>query len=373
MRICYLADWQSIHTQRWLRYFVDRGHEVFLISNRPQRCRELEGIALYDLMLSKWEGLKMRRGCYRIYMALRLLKLKVLLKKIRPDILHAHYVSYYGWWGAKSGFHPFVLTAWGGDIYRDPNESQDARVKVMFALKRADLITSDNEDLRKATIELGAPSDINYVIGWGVDTSKFKPGIDSSDVRQRLNLGDSPVVLSTRSFKPFYNIDIIIMAIPLVLERVPNAKFILNNYFGYEDEKMRRLVKELGVEEAVRFVGRLDHSEMPKYYNVADVFVSVPSFDATSVSLLEAMACGVSPVVSDLDSVKEWIKDGENGYIVPVRDHKALAEAIVRLLKDGRTRELFATRNVALIKERADHYKHMERMEELYFSLLQRS
>lgn len=370
MRICYFADWQSIHTQRWLRYFADKGHEVHLISNHPKNCKELQGIILHNFLLSPGEGLKEKRGCYRLYLALRHRKLNKLLKKIKPDILHSHYVSYYGWWGAKSGFHPFVLTAWGGDIYRDPNESEIAKSNVVYALKQADLITADSADLREATIKLGAPSDNNYVIEWGVDLSQFNPQVDSSGIKEKLNLGDSPVVLSARSFKPFYNIDTIVQAIPYVLKKVPETKFILKNSYGDEEPKIRQLVDQLGLNEAVRFVGTVDYSEMPKYYTVADIFVSVPSFDATAVSLLEAMACGLSPVISDLDSPKEWVRNGENGYVVPVREPEALAEAIIRLLNDESTRNLFAERNIAIAKEKADHYKHMERMEKLYYSLI---
>ncbi len=375
LRICYIADGTSIHTQRWLSYFVKKDHQVHLIA---YDCRDLpsdngkeslKGVIVHSLT-PKFEGtLRRLNHTNRICLMRRKLRLKELLRKMRPDILHAHYVEKYGWWGAISGFHPFVLTAWGSDIYDAPRRSEKSKQRTMYALRQADLITADSADLRAATIELGAPYHNNHVIQWGVDLTQFNPQIDPSDVRERLHLGSSPVILSSRGFKPVHNTDILIRAIPSVLRETPDAKFILKNRFLCDDTQLRQLVKKLGVSDSVRFVGSVEYSEMPKYYTVSDIFVSIPPFDGTPVSLLEAMACGTAPVVSDVPSVREWIKDGENGFIVPIRDHELLGQAIIRLLGDAETRKVFNERNLSLVREKADHKKHMGRMEKLYYSL----
>ena len=375
MKICYLADGRSIHTQRWLRYFASKGHEVHLIIYDSQELPPEEemknlGIKVHCFAPKFEEKLERLNHTRRICLMRRELKLKRLLRKIKPDILHSHFVEKYGWWGARSGFHPFVLTAWGSDIYICPRRSQKSRERISFALKQADLITSDSEDLRRATIELGASPDRSYIVQFGVDLTRFNPKVDPSAVRKKLKLGDSPVVLSSRGFRPIYNNDVLVRAIPLILKEVLDAKFILKNRYEAKGAELKRLVRELKVDGSVRFVDSVEYNEMPGYYAASDVFVSIPSSDATSVALLEAMACGVAPVVSDLPSAREWIKNGENGYIVPARDPEALAKAIVRLLKDEVTRKLFIKRNLFLIEEKANHHKHMERMERLYYSLI---
>ena len=81
LKICYLADWKSIHTQRWLKYFVNNGHDIHLISNEPQECFELSGITLHNFLFQKIETLKTKKGCYKLYLTLRLLKLKSLIKQ----------------------------------------------------------------------------------------------------------------------------------------------------------------------------------------------------------------------------------------------------------------------------------------------------
>jgi len=376
LRICYLADGRSIHTQRWLSYFASKGHEVHLIvyssreSPEEDDRRKLGNVKVHDFTPKFEESISKLSHTRRLCLMRRRLKLMKLLRKIRPDVLHSHFVEKYGWWGAISGFHPFVLTAWGSDIYICPEMSPKSKRQIKYALKQADLVTSDSEDLRKAIVKLDAPPDKVFLVQFGVDLTRFNPQVDASSVRERLSLGDSPVVLCSRGFKPIYNTEILIRAIPLILSEVPDAKFILKNRYENEGAELRSLAKELKVNGAVRFVSSVGYDEMPRYYAASDVFVSIPSSDATPASLLEAMACGVAPVVSDLPSVREWIRDGENGYIVPARDPEALAFAMIKLLRDVPTRRLFVERNLALVRERADHHRHMENMENLYYSLV---
>ena len=373
LKICYIAPWNGVHTQRWLRYFARKGHLVHLISDNPCKCKELEGVVLHNFSFKNEKIIK--KISQKLYLFMREQKAIWLLKMIKPDILHAHFLVDYGWLGAKTGFHPFVLTLWGSDIYIYPKQSKENEAKAKFVLSKADLVTSPSQDLRRVAIGLGASPDNYYIILWGVDLSRFNTQIDGDEVRKNLNIksGD-PVVLSLRSFKPLYNIDIIIQAIPYVLNEIPYAKFILINNlkgsYGDEERKIRELADRLKIGDAVKFVSAVEHEELPKYYRACDVYVSVPSSDGCSVSLLEAMACGIPPIVSDLPSPKEWVKDGESSCVVPVRDPIALAHAIISLLKDKEKQRLFAQRNLILVKEKADHYVHMQHMEELYFKLV---
>jgi glycosyltransferase involved in cell wall biosynthesis len=105
----------------------------------------------------------------------------------------------------------------------------------------------------------------------------------------------------------------------------------------------------------------------------SDVFLSVPSVDATAVSLLEAMACGTPVVVSSLESALEWVTDGESGLVVEPRDLAGLRQAVLRLIDDPTLRSNLGKRSSAIIRERADHEAHMARMEQLCLELVGRS
>jgi len=366
MKICYLADAYSIHTQRWVKYFADKGHEVFLISYRQFGNNKIKNVKLYVLkeIQSKIWGIS-----FIINLLFTSIQVRKIIKKINPDIIHAHFVTDNGLFGALSGFHPLVVTAWGSDILLRPQKTKN-RYIARYVLKKADLVTCDSDKVKQAMIALNNKAENSYVIQWGVNLDKFNPSIDATAIKTRLNIDNAPAVISTRNFGVIYNIDTIIKAIPFVVKEIPDVKIILKNAYGTMEPELRNLAKELAVIESGIFVGMIDYDEMPTYLKASDVFISVPSSDSTSISLLEAMACELPVIVSDLPANREWVKDEWNGYIVPIRDEKALADAIVKLLKDEKKRKLFGRRNYELVKEKGDYEKNMEKMEELYGSLL---
>ncbi|MCK4409261.1 MAG: glycosyltransferase family 4 protein, partial [Candidatus Eisenbacteria sp.] len=258
------------------------------------------------------------------------------------------------------------------DVYLTPHTSFLKGRLARLALRRADLVTGDSEDILEQAVAMGAAREACHVIQWGVDLTAFRPDAPS-DVRARLGIpADSPVVISIRSFtQPYYNIDVIVRAIPGILAKRPDTHFIIAGNEG-DDAELRSLAGKLSIGEKAHFVGKIPHEELPGYLVTSDAFLSVPSVDATAVSLLEAMACGTPVVVSSLDSALEWVTDGENGLVVSPRDQAALEAAVLQLLDSpARSRE-FGTISAGIVRERADHEAHMTRMEELCLELIER-
>jgi glycosyltransferase involved in cell wall biosynthesis len=178
------------------------------------------------------------------------------------------------------------------------------------------------------------------------------------------------VVLSTRSFtQPYYNIDLIIETAVRVRARHPGVHYIFAGLEG-TDVRFRSLAREVGLEENVHWVGRIPHEELPAYLNAATVFVTVPSVDATAVSLLEAMACGGAVVATALPSAREWIRPEETGLTVPPRNRDALVSAVTRLIGDAPLRERLGQAAEREVRARADHDRSMARVEEIYTSLI---
>ncbi|MCK4510241.1 glycosyltransferase [bacterium] len=361
MRIAYLSIGGHIHTERWLRFFVDRGHDVHLMTVQPA---PIEGVKLYDIRT----GIPFKA----LHYAVALRKVKRILAEIQPDLLHTHFLTGYGYWGVFSGFHPNVLTVWGDDVYLTPHTSFLKGRLARMALRGADLVTGDSDDILEHAIAMGAGRKACHVIQWGVDLSAFRPDAPS-DVREQLGIpADSPVVISIRSFtQPYYNIDVIVRAMPGILEKRPDTHFIIAGNEG-EDTEFRALAGELSIDERAHFVGKIPHEELPAYLVASDAFLSVPSVDATAVSLLEAMACGTPVVVSSLDSALEWVTDGKNGLVVSPRDQGALESAVLQLLDSPERRREFGTISAGMVRERADHEAHMSKMEELCLELVDR-
>ena len=361
IKIAYLSIGGHIHTERWLGYFVERGHEVDLLTAQPS---PIPGVRVHDIRT----GIPVKP----LHYAVALRKVKRILGEIGPDLLHTHFLTGYGYWGAFSGFHPFILTVWGDDVYLTPHESFLKGKLARRVLAQADLVTGDSADILKHAAAMGADPERCHLVLWGVDLESFHPGV-GSDVRSRLGIpAEAPVVISIRSFtQPYYNIDTIVSTVPKVHAEFPEAHYIFAGNEG-DDSAFRQMAAGLGIDERAHFVGRIPHDELATYLVASDVFVSVPSVDATAVSLLEAMACGTCALVSDLPSALEWVTHEESGLAVPPRDAAALTDAILRLLRSPELRRRMGETGVGVIHARADHRAHMARMEELSLDLVER-
>lgn len=296
-----------------------------------------------------------------------------LINQWKPDILHAHRVSSAGWIGAFTGFHPFVVTPWGSDLYSHPYRSTTARILAHKVLEKADLITTDSQDLRKQAIKFGANPEHTTVIGWGVDLEIFYPDHANSQLKENFNILNSFVILSPRGVDPVYNLDIILLAFKKVLKEIPNSTLILRDYNTKQAYKtyLTSMIAQLGIQNSIRWVGELDDwKQVVNLYRLADIVVSVPSSDGTPVSLLESMACGKPVISSDLPSIREWINHDQNGLLVPQRDSDALSQAILALLTNPQKKKKFASYNIPLIQERANHHAEMSKIELLYKNLI---
>jgi glycosyltransferase involved in cell wall biosynthesis len=131
------------------------------------------------------------------------------------------------------------------------------------------------------------------------------------------------------------------------------------------------MIHHLNIDANIRWIGPVEPWEaIAHYLRLAEIMITVASSDSTPVSLLEAMACGIPIIASNLPSIREWIVDGENGLLIPPRDPTLLAQAIVNLLDDPQSCQRFSAKNIELIRNRADHEIEMQKMESLYHQLL---
>lgn len=362
--ICYFANANSIHTQRWVNCFAERGWKVDLITWRPVEKSKLH------------PKVKLHRFFFPPHYIARymaLIEIMRLTRKIRPNIIHAHYVNVFGvlagLYARLTGFRPIVMSAWGPLRLRTSKGLQRRLVK--YALKKADVILVHSRLVKQTVIDLGASPKKVRTFSWGIDLDEFNPQRDSTKVKKELELSDCPVVISIRSFEPVYNVECLVNAIPLVLKRIPNAKFIIAGA-GSLEHKLKGLAKSLGVFDSVRFAGYVSHEEIPLYLCASDVYVSTSLADGGtcgSVSLCEAMACGLPVVVTDIPANRECIRDW-SGYFVPPKNSKLLAERIMDILKNSEKRKSFGKRNYEFAREMLNQKKSMKKIEKLYESLL---
>jgi glycosyltransferase involved in cell wall biosynthesis len=369
LRLAFVGEPNSIHTRRWVTWFAEQGHEVHL----------LEG---FGATIAPGLDDRIRVERYRAFGRVRIpvlgsfqgrRELRRLLGRIRPDVLHGHFVRRFGWQAASAGFHPYVISPWGSDLLKVPRHALRTRWWNRRALRGADLVTVSSEHMRAAALRAGARGGRIETVQHGVDTRRFSPGPPPSGLAEALGVADRAVIFSPRAVRPLYRHETIVDAFaslpdePILVMTRGNAD---PAYLASQLDRMRTR----GVADRVRIVDAIAHEEMPSYLRMADVVVSVPESDSFPVSVLEAMACATPVVVSDLPPARETLGPIVPELIVPVGDPPALATALRRALAltEGERRNLGEALR-AYVVQAADYATNMARMEGLYRRLAGRA
>jgi glycosyltransferase involved in cell wall biosynthesis len=353
MKICFFANAASIHTHRWAIHYTKQGHDVTVFSLTPA---EIPGVTVRSIAPDP-----NRRG--RIAYLLCLPALRRALRRLQPDVLHAHYAGGYGLAAALAGFHPLVTTANGSDVLIVPRKSRLMGQVVRFSLRQADLVTSGSRHVTAVLEALGVSRHRILTLPYGIDPSMFHPG-------RRQTLPDrSPLVVSTRTLEAVYNVGLLIEALPEIFQQFPRATALIAGDGG-ERAKLEARVGHLGLADRVTFLGKRQPAEIAGYLSAADVFVSTSFSDGNNISLNEAMACGAFPVATDIPVNREWIVHGQNGFLTSPTDAAALASFVNRALADRELRTQAAAANWNIIQQRGLWTAAMETMEQRYRNLI---
>jgi len=251
----------------------------------------------------------------------------------------------------------------GTDVLLSARDSRISAGMVQRAIRRAGLIFSVAPHMTRRLVELGADASRIRTFPRGVDLEKFV-------MPERPRDAARPVILSNRKLEAVYNIEQMIRAAPRVIASHPGARFVIQGE-GSLREPLTALARSEGVASSVVFEGAVDHDRVPASLARADIFVSCSRSDGASVSLLEAMACGLYPIVSDIEANRSWIgpEGGGHGDLVPLDDPDALARAIGRAIDGLASGKTQLSENRTLIMRKASWSSNMPLMEEGYRSL----
>jgi len=346
MKICYLADAGSIHIQRWIGFFVEKDYEIHLISFRKG---EIEGVSLHYLR-------PLIPFSFNLSYILSIPTIRMMVKEIKPDLLHAYYATSYGFIGACCNFTPFLVSCIGSDVMINLQRSAPYRWITNLALKEATFVTSVSRPITDRIIEQGIPVERIQTIPLGVDHEKFFPS--SQDQKEFLSL-------STRSLEPIYNIETILKGFSYLKRDGFQGKLVILGG-GSQEKRLKKISIGFGLSGNVDFVGAVPPDEVANYLRVSKIYLSMSLSDGASTSLFEALACGAFPIVSDIPANREWIVHGENGFLVPPMDSRALARCVMEAFNNSNIMENAAKKNFELIQNKAILQKNLEEMESIY-------
>lgn len=370
MRLCYVAPLWSVHTVRWMRYFAQRGHEVHVLTPSFQGMPDLPDVKVHPLPYLRTGSRALDLLVAGVLLLPMVLRFRRLLRAIKPDVVHVHSINDAALFATLAGSRPLVVTAWGHDVLIGPKRSRILRQMVQFIIRKADMITCDAEHMKEALIRLGAAPSKVHIVYFGTDVEKLRPERRVPELRERLGIQGAMGVISLRSLDPIYDVASLVKAVPPVLERCPNVKFVIAG-FGPEEANLKELASSLGVAERVQFVGRLSEEEIPAYLASADIYVSTALSDGgLASSTAEAMACGLPVIITDGYDNRKWVEDGISGFIVPPRSPEAVAARIIHLVEHEEDRKRLGLKGRGVIVERNNWAEVMSRMGERYEQLV---
>ena len=394
MRYLFVVDGRSPIAINWIRHFAEQGDQVYIAStfactmDFPINGLEITPVAFSAFkkpshspgsasartlglrtVIRQWFGpLTVRRASQ---------KLSGFIERVKPDLIHAMRIPYEGMLTAealrlRSSLHSslrshrpdalsgarLIVSSWGNDFTWHAPSSRLMGQYTRRALQFTDAFHADCQ------------RDVRLAKEWGLDASKpslvapGNGGIELDVFHPNSKPVDEPVIINPRGFRPYVRNDVFFKAIPLVLAKHPNAKFICASMAG--EPQAIQWIKELEIGQAVELLPLLPHTQMAQNFRRAQIVVSPSLHDGTPNTLLEGIACGCFPVAGDLESIREWITPNENGLLFDSQSPQSIADVIVAAIENKGLRKKASGLNQHIISTRAEYKHNMGRVEKFY-------
>ena len=385
MRLLFVADGRSPIAQNWIRYFVERGdeaHEVCLASSFA--CSLPFPVAGLEIIPVAFSGLKkatrppgtasartvdlrtaIRQWLGPLTLRRAAVQLRSYIEKVKPDLVHAMRIPYEGMLSAVArsgadhvGKAPLIVSTWGNDFTLHAPSTRLMGHYTRRTLHIADALHTDCQ------------RDVRLAREWGF--GKEKPvlvapgngGVRSDVFYPPARPVEEPVIINPRGFRPYVRNDVFFKAIPLVLARQPQARFVFALMAG--ESQAAEWIAKLDIGHAVELLPALAHNQMAETFRRAQIVASPSVHDGTPNSLLEGLACGCFPIAGDLESIREWITPRENGLLFDPASAQSIADALLTAIENKSLRQKAAGLNQKLIAARAEYQINMERVETFY-------
>lgn len=345
IKIALVSSAESTHTIRWANALSKLGLQVFLISQH-----ELKGVLVDDVKFLKLKF----SGSGGYFMNVP--QFKKIIRKIEPDVIHAHYASGYGTLLANSGFN-FILSVWGSDVYDFPNQSIVKKYLLKRALAKADKLYSTSHCMKLETLKY-TNKHID-VIPFGVDVDLYF---------DRQKDGDFFRIGIVKVLADKYGVDILIRAFSIVVSKVKSPLQLVIAGDGPDYKKLKNLGDELGIANLIHFLGWVDNHQVPDLLKTFDVFVVPSRLDSESfgVAAVEAGAARLPCIVSNVGGLPEVVVDGLTGLVVPKESPEELATALIYLIENNSLCEKFGNNGYERVKTEYSWWANVNAMKNQY-------
>lgn len=342
MRVLYFSTDYGPHDHRFLAALARTPHRVyFLRLARSARQTEDRPVPAEVAQIA-WAG---GNGPFRWGDVPRLVQdIRRVIRVVRPDLIHAGPIQTCAFVAALSGFRPLLTMSWGFDLMQDAERNGWWRWVTTFTLRRSSFFVSDARVTRSKAVEFGMRPDRTAIFAWGVNLQEFRPegatrrkerapgmSKNAEAGRARRSTGPRPfVLLCNRSWEARYGVDVLVRAFVIAGRQNHGLSMMLVGG-GSQVNELREMLLDAGQMDRVQLGPQVSPPDMPRWYHAADLFVSPSHVDGSSVSLMEALACGKPVLVSDIPANKEWVRNNVNGWLFRDGDVENLANMILRI------------------------------------------
>ncbi|MDQ7779739.1 MAG: glycosyltransferase family 4 protein [Planctomycetota bacterium] len=371
LRICYISDWASVHCQRWATAMAGRGHNVIVVT--PYAGAQPRPAGAVPVVVRPLYPFGARALMRPLHALLNCVSFRRFLARSAPDVIHLM--------GLFPVLHPMltptvsrlsrlVVSTWGADIVWDPPKdeplSKEPFLSVWtkkFILRQARAITATSRFQVAVTQEYAPPWLTVRHIPYGVDLGLFNP-------ERYPKRPDGPLFIAyVKSVAPKYGPDVALAAFRIVKSEIRHAGMIMAGD-GPMLASLKRTAADSRLDDAVRFLGRVGHEEVPAVLASADLLVMPSVCEETfGVVALEAAAMGLPVIASKVGGVSEVVVDGVTGLLVPPGDEKTLARAIIELARDRARMKAMGRAGREFVAKTYSWDRCVDQMEEVYLQV----
>lgn len=361
-KIMFLSAANSIHTVKWVNSLSKKYeiHLVYCSNHKPNMDNIANNVILHELKFNAPMGYYLNK-----------FELKRLFENIKPDLVNVHYASGYGTLARMSKLKPVLLSVWGSDVYDFPYESNFKKKVLTKNILYAQKIASTSKVMAKQVYKVVENlKEKIYITPFGVDTDKFK----NNGKRNNKKI----IIGNVKTLDVKYGIDYLILGVSELLKiRKKNGEETRNIELhiygdGNQRNELEKIVKEENLERVVFFKGKIPNDDVPNVLNKMDIFcaTSVISSESFGVAVVEAMACELPVIATNVDGFSEVMVNNKTGILINKKDYLTIANALEELINDKNKRIYCGKEGRKRVLKNYNWNDNVKTMEKIYEEMI---
>ncbi len=362
MKVLYIHRDDSVHDRRFIDALGNLAVEVVALQLENRGNDKGSWKPPDNVNLVSWS--RYDRPFRWSYGDLFTKELQKLVQSMHPDVIHAGPVDLCGYLAAKSGFSPLVAMSWGYDLLVNAESNFINRSRVRFTLNRTTVLLADCKAVSDQAHRFGFPFKRIVTFPWGVDLRVFRPGTGER-LRTEFGWDKKTILLSTRSMEKLYGCDVLVDAFIKAAQSNEHLCLLMLGD-GSQKEQLMDKIASAGLNERVKFTGFVPETDITQYFQASDVYISASHSDGSSVSLLQAMACRIPPLVSNIPGNREWVTPGQNGWLFDDGDRAGLSALMSVAASSPQLRKKYGKASREIVQKKADWEKNSRKLGDAY-------